>query len=104
MSERQTRQAIDLSGATEFTEEDGGTVRAYFALLDIQGRGANAEEAFHALTEQLGVILGSDEQARETFSTWASDHIVEQELTPDMLADVVPIETHSFAELTSETF
>ncbi len=110
MTEPQTRQAIDLSGSTEFTEEDGGTYRAYFALLDIQGRGANEQEAFEALTEQLGVILSSDDEARETFSNWAQDHIIEQEISPEMLADdaaVSPLAAQagkSFRELTTDTF
>ena len=87
MSERRTRQAIDLSSSIEFSDEGGGTYRAYFAVLDIQGRGASEDEAFHSLTEQLGVILRGDEEAREAFGKWAEDHIIEQELTPEEIAE-----------------
>jgi thioredoxin 1 len=93
VTEPRTRQAIDLSGSTEFSDEGGGTIRAYFPLLDIQGRGANEHEAFEALTEQLGALLQIDEQARETFGKWAEDHIIEQEMTPEMIAEEEQMES-----------
>ena len=110
MNKPRTRQAINLSGSTEFTEESGGTVRAYFPPLDIQGRGASHEEAFHSLTEQLGIILRSDAEARETFGRWAQDNVIEQELTPDEIAEEEEMESlaaqagHGFPELTTASF
>lgn len=110
MSERRTRQAVDLSSSTEFTDEGGGTFRAYFAPLDIQGRGASEQEAFDALAEQLGVILRSDAEAREVFGKWAEEHIIEQEMTPEEIAEEKAMEAlaasagHDFPELTVADF
>jgi len=110
MNKPRTRQAINLSGATEFTDEGSGTVRAYFSLLDVQGRGASHEEAFRALIEQLESILSSDENAREEFGKWAENNIVEQELSPAEIAEEEEMEAlaaqagNDFRALTTETF
>lgn len=97
MNRRRTQQAIDLSESTEFTDEDGGTIRAYFPLLDVQGRGATRDEAFHALTEQLGALLQIDEGARETFQKFAEEHIVEQEMSEEEIAAEEALESDAEA-------
>jgi thioredoxin 1 len=108
VTDRRTRQAIDLSSDTQFTDEGGGTIRAYFPLLDVQGRGATEHEAFQALTEQLGALLQMDEEAREVFGKWAEDHIVEQEMSPEEIAAEDQIESAAadvhFRALTSADF
>ncbi len=110
MNKRRTRQAIDLSGATEFTDEDGGTVRAYFPLLDLQGRGATRDEAFHALTEQLGSLLDSDEEARVAFLKFAEENVVEQEMSDEEIRAEEEMESGAmsagskFRVLTSDDF
>ena len=86
MNKRRTQQVIDLGSSLEFSEEDGGTVRAYFPILDVQGRGADRDEAFGALLEHLEAIMQTDESAARTFSEWAAGHIVEQEMTDEEIA------------------
>jgi thioredoxin 1 len=111
VTERRTRQAIDLGGSTEFTDEGSGTVRAYFAALDVQGRGATEHDAFGAMVEHLGAILQTDEQAREAFGKWAETHTVEIELSAEeaaeqdeMAALLEAQSAHGVRELTADTF
>jgi hypothetical protein len=105
-----TQHVIDLSGSTEFTDEDGGTTRAYFPLLDIQGRGATREEAFRALIEQIDAITANDENARAAFSEWAQDNIIEKEMTADEIRAEDEIDSKAeeasshFRALTSDSF
>jgi thioredoxin len=110
MSDAQMHRVIDLSSAVEFSEEDGGTVCAHFAPLDIHGRGATQDEAFHALTEQLGAILQTDDAARAEFSKWAEGHVVDHEPTAEEVAAEIDISPRArsaqapFRELTAATF
>jgi thioredoxin 1 len=82
-SKRRTRLAINLGGSTEFRELEDGTWAASFAELDVRGSGASKDAAFTAMREALDDKVNNDEAAMRTFQQWASDNIIEQEITEE---------------------
>ncbi len=107
---KRTQQAVDIAGHTELSKLEDGTIRLWFAPLEIEGVGATEDDArahFRRLFEQK---LEYDEEAREVFERWAPDHLIEIELTPDEIRAEEEMETLAsragadFPELTPDTF
>lgn len=87
MTERPKRQVLDISGASTFTDLEGGRVRAYFPLFDVEAEGADRDEAFHNLIPLLQEHLESNEAAQQAFEEWAQDHVMEVDMTDEQIAE-----------------
>jgi thioredoxin 1 len=110
MTERRTKQVVDIGSNMEITKLDDGSIRLFFAPLDIDASGATEEDArdhFRRLFEQK---LEYDEDARETFNRWAQEHVVEMEMTDDEIREEDEVSSRAndagkdFTELTPDTF
>jgi thioredoxin len=107
---KRTQQAVNISGNTEMTTAEDGTVRLYFEPLDIEATGSTEQDArdmFRRLFEQK---LELDEEAREIFQKWAPDHLIEVEMTEEEIREEDEIQSaaneagRDFAELVPDTF
>jgi len=107
---KRTQQAVDIAGNTEVTKLEDGTVRLWFAPLEIEGLGATEDDArahFRRLFEQK---LEYDEEAREVFEKWAPEHIIEIEMSDEEIqaeeemAELATSAGADFPELTPDTF
>ena len=81
---RRTRQALNLSGCSEYRELADGTWEAYFPVLDVRATAATEDEVRLALQEAVGerINTGGDDVQR-IFQEWAQDNIIEQEITEE---------------------
>ena len=92
MSDRPKRQVLDISGASRFIELDDGTVRVHFPLFDLEAEGADSDEAFQNLIPMIQEHLASSEAAQQAFQEWAEEHVVEQDMTDEEIAQEQEIE------------
>ena len=107
---KRTQQAVDIAGTTEMTKLEDGTIRMWFAPLEIEGLGATEDDArahFRRLFEQK---LEYDDEAREAFEKWAPEHVIEIELSEEEIRAEEEMEAlaqtagSDFPELTPDTF
>lgn len=80
---KRTQQAVDVGGETQIATDKDGNVIATFAPLDIQATAGNEADARMLMREMLVDRLNNDEQAQETFTKWAEDHLIEIEMTDE---------------------
>jgi thioredoxin 1 len=110
MTEKRTQHVIDLHNNVEITTYDDGKVSARFEPLNLEVLGGDEDHARELLLEVLQDRVNADEDARQVFSEWAKDHILEVEMSDKDLAEERAVETKAaeassgFRELAPENF
>jgi thioredoxin 1 len=81
--QKRTQHVVDLRDATEITTYEDGKVSARFDVLNLEVLGSDEDHARDLLLEVLQDLVTTDEAAREKFSVWAQDHIIEVEIADE---------------------